>query len=112
MAMTPEGKVKQKLDKMLKSLDLWSFPPQAGPFGSAGIPDRIVCICGLFVGIEAKADKTKKPTALQDKCMRDIVAAGGVCFVVFDDDSIDFVRSFLTGILLAKCDYPTIGGMQ
>jgi hypothetical protein len=98
MGMTPEGKIKKKLNKMLGDFTqygLWSFPPQSGPFGSAGIPDRIVCAGGHFIGIEAKADKTKKPTDLQVKCMGDIERAGGKCFVVYDDETIEEVAEYL-----------------
>ncbi len=95
MATTPEGKIKSKLDKMLKGLGVWYFPPQAGPFGSAGIPDRIVCCRGHFIGIEAKADAKKKPTDLQAACMAKIEAAGGKCFVVYDDETIEEVRDYI-----------------
>lgn len=95
MATTPEGKIKKKLDKMLKAEKVWFYSPQAGPFGRAGIPDRVAIVNGLFVGIECKADKTKKPTDLQRKAMRDIEAAGGKCFLVYDDDTIDSVREFI-----------------
>lgn len=95
MATTPEGKIKRKLDKMLKAEGVWFYSPQAGPFGVAGIPDRVAVVEGQFVGIEAKADKSKKPTALQMKCMADIEKAGGKCFVVYDDDTITQVRDFI-----------------
>jgi hypothetical protein len=92
---TPEGKVKSALDKMLKAERVWFYPPQAGPFGSAGIPDRVAVVAGLFVGIECKADATKRPTALQLKCMADIEAAGGKCFVVYDTETIEQVREWI-----------------
>lgn len=95
MATTPEGRWKQKTDRLLKELGVWYFPPQAGPYGSSGIPDRIACVGGLLVGIEVKADRTKKPTALQQKCMRDIEAAGGKCFLVYDDQSLADLRQFI-----------------
>lgn len=95
MATTPEGRIKALLDKMLKAEGVWSYSPQAGPFGVAGIPDRVAIVSGQFVGIECKADKTKKPTALQMKCMRDIEQAGGKCFVVYDNDTIETVREYI-----------------
>lgn len=95
MATTPEGRIKAKLDKMLKAEGVWYYSPQAGPFGVAGIPDRVAIVCGQFVGIECKADKTKKPTALQMKCMRDIEQAGGKCFVAYDDETIESVREYI-----------------
>jgi len=95
MATTPEGVWKKKTDRLLKELGVWYFPPQAGPYGSSGIPDRIACVDGLLVGIEVKADKTKKPTPLQEKCMRDIETAGGRCFVVCDEQSLSALRDFI-----------------
>ena len=97
MATTPEGKIKNKLDKMLKYEKVWYYSPQAGPFGRAGVPDRVAILGGQFIGIECKADRTKKPTALQLKCMQDIEDAGGKCFVVCDDESIEQVREYING---------------
>ena len=98
MGMTPEGKIKKKLDEMLKSKGrhLFYFPPQAGAFGSAGIPDRIVCYKGLFIGIECKADaKKKKLTPLQNLALAKIEEAGGIGFVVYDDATIQEVSKYL-----------------
>ena len=95
MATTPEGKIKARLDKMLKKHKVWYFSPQSGPFGRAGVPDRLAVVQGRLIGIEAKSDKTKKPTALQIKCMKEIDMAGGKCFVVFDDVTISEVEEYI-----------------
>lgn len=95
MAATPEGKIKAKLDRMLKEEDVWFFPPQAGPYGKSGIPDRILCVRGKFVGVEAKADKNKELTALQKLCRADILSHGGVYFTVYDTDTIENVRRYI-----------------
>lgn len=100
MASTPEGKIKNKLDTMLKSLKnsgVWFYSPQSGIYGKSGIPDRVIVVCGSFIGVECKADRTKKPTALQLKCMQEIEDAGGKCFVVCDDESIEQVREYING---------------
>lgn len=98
---TPEGNIKRKLDRMLKSFgpDLWYFSPQAGPYGSAGIPDRVVCVRGTFIGVECKADASKKITPLQDACRLKIEKAGGVYFLVYDADSIVALRVFIASCL-------------
>lgn len=95
MAATPEGKVKAKLVKMLKELDVWYFFPAAGPMGRAGIPDVIAIVGGLFVGVECKADRSKKPTVLQYRVGKEIVQAGGEWFLVRSDDDIQQLRSFI-----------------
>lgn len=86
-ALTPEGKVKQMVAKIMKKYKLWYFFPAANGMGRAGIPDIISIVDGGFVGIEVKADKTKKPTELQKICGREIQAAGGRWFLVYDVDS-------------------------
>lgn len=93
--MTPEGKIKARVDKLLHQYKIWYFSPQSGPYGRSGIPDRIAIVEGLFVGIEVKADKTKKPTRLQIDCMAKIEAAGGKCFVVYDDETLIHLKEFI-----------------
>lgn len=92
---TPESKVKKQLDTMLKAEKVWYFSPQAGPYGVAGIPDRIAIVCGLFVGIEVKADAKGKMTALQERCKEQIVDAGGIHFLVYDKATIEEVRQWI-----------------
>jgi Holliday junction resolvase len=97
MATTPEGKVKRLLDKMLKEEGIWSFPPQSGIYGRSGIPDRIAIVLGRFVAIECKADKTKyNVTALQQKALEEIKAAGGKTFIVWDEQTVEMVRDWIT----------------
>ena len=69
---TPEGKVKKKVVTVLKKHGVWYFFPANNGFGKAGIPDLIAIVRGQFLGIEVKADKTKKPTMLQVKCGQEI----------------------------------------
>ena len=86
MSNTPEGKIKRKVVQVLKSHDVWYFFPASNGFGRAGIPDIVAIVDGLFVGIECKADPSKKPTKLQVKCGEDIVSAGGVWLLVRSAD--------------------------
>ena len=94
-ALTPEGKVKQKVSRMLKQYKLWFFYPAANGMGRAGIPDVIAIVAGEFVGIEVKADKTKKPTMLQQQCGRQIIDAGAQWFLVYDDQSLAVVEQYI-----------------
>lgn len=87
-ATTPEGRIKRKVTRLLKDNGVWYFFPAAGPFGRAGIPDIIAIVGGRFVGIECKADATKKPSALQKKCGEEIIAAGGMWIVVCDTQTL------------------------
>ena len=92
---TPEGKVKARLDKALHQMGVWFFSPQSGPYGRSGVPDRIACVNGHFIGLEVKADSTKKPTRLQVDCMRKIENAGGKCFVVCNDDTMAAALTYI-----------------
>ena len=94
-ASTPEGRVKRRLTDRLKHHKIWYFYPGNNGFGKSGLPDVIAIVRGRFVGIEVKADKTKKPTALQWKTGREIIAAGGLWFLVYDDDTISKVEEYI-----------------
>ena len=94
-ATTPEGKIKRRLTEMLKRNKVWYFFPGNNGFGKSGLPDIIAIIRGRFVGIEVKADRTKQPTALQWKTGREIKDAGGSWFLVYDDDTITQVETYI-----------------
>lgn len=82
MAMTPEGKVKKEIDKILVSYGerlVW-FKPATGGYGRSGISDYAGCVDGNFFSIEAKSP-VGKPTALQIKFMASVEAAGGTALV-------------------------------
>lgn len=94
-ATTPEGRIKKRLTEMLRRHKVWYFFPGNNGFGKSGLPDIIAIIRGRFVGIEVKADKTKKPTALQYKTGHEIKEAGGSWFLVYDDDTILAVETYI-----------------
>ena len=81
MASTPEAKVKEKIKKILKEHNVYFAMPMGTGYGNSGVPDFLCCVNGHFLAIEAKAGKGI-PTALQEKNMRDIKAAGGTALVV------------------------------
>ena len=85
MANTPEGRVKKVVTRQLKELGAYYFFPMTGGYGKSGVPDIIACYRGRFFGIECKAGKNK-PTALQEKNLRDISGAGGSSTVVNEDN--------------------------
>ena len=77
--------VKNKVKKILDEYGVYHFSPQTGGYGRSGIPDIICCADGKFIGIECKAG-TNKPTALQEKNLRDIELADGISMVVNEDN--------------------------
>jgi len=86
--MTPEGKVKDKIKKVLKAHSAYFAMPIGTGFGNAGVPDFLVCLNGEFLAIEAKAGKGKT-TALQKKALAEIEAAGGRTLVIYENE-MDF----------------------
>ena len=85
MAMTPEAKVKKKVVAQLKEMGAYYFYPVTGGYGFSGVPDIVGCYQGIFFGIECKAGKNK-PTALQEKNLREISMAGGRALVVNEEN--------------------------
>jgi hypothetical protein len=89
--MTPEAKVKALVVKLLKKHDIYYFFPATHGFGRSGVPDIVCCYNSLFMGIECKAGKGKT-TALQDRELNLIRQAGGVTFVINEDNINDLER--------------------
>lgn len=97
MASTPEKKVKDKVVKFLKANGIYYFFPATYGMGRSGVPDIICCYAGRFVGIECKAGKNK-PTALQERELAAIEAAGGRAFVI-NEENIDQLGGLFMRIL-------------
>ena len=101
--MTPEGRVKKKVKEVLDDLGAYFVMPVTGGYGGSGAPDFIMCIAGLFYGIECKANGGK-PTALQLKHHDDIRKAGGIAFVV-DETNVENLRKELISYVEDKASF-------
>ena len=84
MATTPEAKVKAKIKAILKAHSVYYAMPIGTGYGNSGVPDFLCCVNGEFLAIEAKAGKGTT-TALQEKNMREIGAAGGRTLVINEE---------------------------
>jgi Holliday junction resolvase len=93
MATTPEKKVKDKVVKILKEHGVYYFFPATFGMGRSGVPDIVCCVDGKFMAIECKAG-ANTTTALQDREIASINAAGGTAYVV-NEDNIDAVTGFI-----------------
>ena len=82
---TPEGRVKDKVTKLLKSHNVYYFFPVTGGYGVSGIPDIVCCHNGRFIAIECKAGKNKT-TALQDRQLELIRQSGGIALVINEEN--------------------------
>jgi len=91
---TPEGKVKDRVKKLLKSFPCiyYHMPVQNG-MGAPSL-DFICCVRGYYLAIETKAPG-KKPTPRQELTMEAIAKAGGFVYVVSDDESFTRLEAFL-----------------
>lgn len=95
--MTPEGKVKRKVDEWIKANmpGAWRYRPPGGPFGKAGVGDLIIVWSFTPIMIEVKADETCEATALQMKCLREFTEAGGVACVLkgFQIHKLEWIKT-------------------
>jgi hypothetical protein len=89
MSMTPEGKVKDRVKRLFKAMDVYYAMPATGGYGVSGVPDFLVCLKGRFIGVECKAGKGK-PTALQLKNLASIEASGGISVIVNEENMEQF----------------------
>lgn len=102
--MTPEGKVKDQIKKLLALYNImpakdagnpeiernavgWYYMPAATHFGVKGIPDFIGHYRGHFWAIEAKAPG-KVPTGFQHLQINAVASTGGAVFVVDGHESL------------------------
>jgi hypothetical protein len=86
--MTPEGKVKARVNAVLKVFGpwVWRFMPVQTGYGAPAL-DYLLCVGGIFVAVETKV-KGKKLTPLQEGTRVNMIDAGGLVFVVDDDRSL------------------------
>ena len=70
------------IKKYLATLpETFAWKEHGGQYGTAGIPDIIVCHRGRFIALEAKVGKNQ-PTKLQTVTIEQIRKAGGTAAVV------------------------------
>ncbi len=87
---TPEGAVKAKIKRALEALPRqYRFMPVQAGLGAPGL-DFYCCISGWFIAIETKVPG-KKLTPRQRQTAMEIAGAGGVVYVIRDQDDINFM---------------------
>ena len=89
-----ESAIVKDICNYLKTLDKCFFwKEHGGMYGTAGIPDIIVCCKGKFIALEVKRPG-RKLTKLQEKTIKDIKAAEGKAYIV---TSVEEVREIMEG---------------
>jgi len=96
MAMTPEGKVKLKVKKLLTSVGAYNFWPVQTGYGAATV-DCLGCYRGRFFAIETKA-KGKKPTPRQLLTMEGMAMSGATVFVIDPDNGLEALKIWLDSL--------------
>lgn len=101
MSMTPEGRVKHAVKKVLQLQGIYFFMPVQNGMGKVGIPDFICCVPqlgGRFLAIETKAPgKRDNTTPNQKRELAAIESANGLAIVVDDADQFE---AFLARLLV------------
>ena len=75
--MTPEAELKKDIKRYLDSIGVYWCMIKGGAHSKPGDPDMIACVCGRFIGIEAKTyDGVQSP--IQKIRQRQIEESGGL----------------------------------
>lgn len=90
--MTPEGKVKAKVKKLLNKYGSYSHAPVQNGMGAPSL-DFVCCVGGLYVAVETKT-RGKKPSPRQEKTMGQIRNANGIAVMV-DEDRVEAFEQLL-----------------
>ncbi len=90
-----ESQLIKKIQEYLKTVkDCFYWKEHGGQYGTAGIPDIIVCYKGRFIAFEVKVG-TNKATVLQALTIKQILCAGGYALVVRSVDEVkDVISAF------------------
>lgn len=91
--MTPEGRVKAKVDALLKAARAYKHKPVQNGMGSPAL-DYHVCHFGYYLGIETKA-ADKWPTPRQTITMQEVIKAQGALFLIRNDEDVKELEVWL-----------------
>lgn len=93
--MTPEGKTKKEIKKVLKQLRCWYYMPVPSGYGKPSL-DFLCCVGGLMFAVEAKAPG-KKMTPRQLITAEEMLEYGIPSFCC-DGDNIEELTTWIMHI--------------
>jgi hypothetical protein len=93
MAQTPEGKVKDRVKKLLKEYNAYYHMVVTNGMGSPTL-DFIGCYHGKFFAIETKAHN-KQMTDRQELTATVMREAGGAVFLINDETGVEPLKHWL-----------------
>lgn len=98
--MTEEGRFQARVKAWLEKYDVYDIKQNASALSKTGVPDRISCIHGLFIGIEIKKNDEEEASPLQQHNIKQIKDNGGVAFVLrpstfkkFKEITLEFINN-------------------
>lgn len=101
--MTPEGRVKAAVKKILKDRDIWFYMPVQNGMGLVGIPDFICCYKGHFLAIETKAPgKVENLTPNQKNVIKSLRDAGGRAIIIDDAAQLERYLDVLDVLIMME----------
>jgi hypothetical protein len=98
--LTPEGKIKKAIKKILGEESILFYMPMGSGWGRSGMPDFVLSVNGIFVGIEAKAG-SNTPTDLQARELNKINQSGGLGICI-NADNIDTLPRLIRNLKLTS----------
>ena len=101
--MAAEKSFEKKVRTYLEQQGAWILKTWGGGMQRTGVPDLLVCLNGVFCGIELKASKGKA-TDLQKWNISQINAAGGLGVVLYPEGFEQF-KKIVKGVM--QCDFLT-----
>lgn len=108
-----ESTFEKKCVKELRELPYSYWPDKLEASSIRGIPDRIGCVCGMYIAIEFKKNKeeARKNTGrivLQKKTLEEIKMAQGLAFIVYPENWDETFQKIQRIVLLNRSDYGQI----
>ena len=108
--MTPETKFKKEIKSYLDGLGIFNRPYSPGRYGTSGFPDRVCCINGIMLAIEAKSP-TGRPNELQKKNIELINAANGIAVVLYPAGFETF-KKLVEGVMACTSHIPELNALK
>jgi len=96
MPLTPEGRIKDLVKRLLRRHNVYYHMPVQNGLGAPSL-DFICCCEGKYFAIETKAPG-KKPTIRQLKTINDIQLARGKAFVIDGESSMLSLEMWLNEV--------------
>ncbi len=101
-----EKSVKDHIKAILEAERVWYCMPAANGYGRMGLFDFIVCVEGIFLGIEAKRDDKEQPTQLQTDNATHARDVGGAVVLLIHKDNLHLLTNVISVLRLRLLRMP------